>query len=104
MRIDLGRILRADLVAPLLVLGLGTMACEPTCENTCRKLLDCELSTPRVSLDDCSSACTITEQMYDEWEDTQLQDDFADFKTCVREESCSDIDEGVCYDDGLYPY
>ena len=42
--------------------------------------------------------------MYEEWEDTQLLDDFADFKTCVREESCSDIDEGVCYDDGLYPY
>ena len=51
-----------------------------------------------------SASCSIAEQMYEEWGDTQLQSDFQDYKVCVQDETCSAIDDGACYQDELFPY
>ncbi len=87
----------------LLVLGAG---CEPTCRNTCEKLLDCEDTTvdqPRVSLDECEDACEVQQALYaEDWENEQLRDGLADLKRCVRDEECDAIAEGACYDPDLY--
>ncbi len=94
----------AGLLGSLLLLIGVLSGCEPSCEKTCKKLLDCDLDTPRASQDDCESACAIDEKLYEDWEDTQLREDFADYKRCVKDETCADIEAGVCYDDDLYAF
>jgi hypothetical protein len=42
--------------------------------------------------------------LYVRWDDTQLIDAFAAYKTCVEEEGCAAIAEGVCYDEDLYAF
>lgn len=81
--------------------------CEPTCANTCDKLLSCSddgtVEQPRVNDNDCEAACKNEQDLYEkDWEDTQLSDAFSDMKKCVRDSSCEDIDAGVCYDSDLY--
>lgn len=86
----------------LAVLGAG---CEPTCKATCKKLLECGdgIDTPRASLDDCEYACEVRQDLYeDTWENPHLRDEFADMKSCIADEACADIAEGVCYDDELF--
>jgi hypothetical protein len=93
--------------SPLGLVGLlGLLAgCEPTCKNTCEKLLACdEVETPRLSLDDCTDSCEEQQALYVRWDDTQLIDAFAAYKTCVEEEGCAAIAEGVCYDEDLYAF
>ena len=86
-------------------LGVYGIGCEPSCEQTCEVLLDCdETHTDRLALDDCTAACLVQERLYDDWEDTELRDSFTEYKTCVTEESCQDIADGICYDEELYSW
>ena len=86
-------------------LGITGVGCEPSCEQTCQVLLDCEEThTDRLALDDCTAACLVQERLYDDWDDTELRDGFADYKHCVMEESCADISDGICYDEALYSW
>ena len=102
MTVTVRRSPKRVLLGALLALAAG---CEPTCKNTCEKLLACEgVETPRLSLNDCTDACEEQEALYIRWDDTQLQDAFADYKTCVKEEACAAIDDGVCYDEDLYAF
>lgn len=82
------------------IIGLG---CVPDCEKTCTKLLDCEsVDTPMLSLQECASACAAQEDVYQGWDDTQKQAAFDDLKSCIVDSECSEISDGVCYDDELY--
>ena len=86
-------------------LALAALACEPSCEQTCETLLACEeTSSDRVALDDCTAACVVQQQLYDDWEDVELQDGFSDYKRCVGENTCEDIVDGACYDEELYAW
>ena len=77
--------------------------CEPTCKDTCRKLLECdEVDTPRVALEDCTASCTVQSELYEDWQDTQLRESFADLKQCVIDNECDTIADGVCYDEELF--
>jgi hypothetical protein len=100
--------LAAGFMKKLLITGLTTLlaaSCEPSCEQTCEGLLACEeTSTDRLALDDCTAACLVQERLYDDWEDQQLRDSFADYKHCVSEDSCESIAEGSCYDEDLYSW
>ncbi len=94
---------------PLAFVGLALLAalsgCEPSCERTCAKLLDCDgVETPRVGQEDCELQCARQEELYDSWDDTQLQDAFADHKRCVLDETCDAIADGACYDEDLFSY
>ncbi len=89
----------------LLILTLLAAGCEPTCEQTCEELLACdEVESDRVALDDCTAACLVQQQVYDDWEDIELQQGFADYKRCISEESCDAIADGACYDEDLYAW
>ena len=92
-----------SLLALFAVAAVGT-GCEPTCKTTCKKLLECEeVETPRLPLDECTNTCLTTQSLYeDTWEDLQKRDAFADMKTCIVEEECGAIADGVCYDEDLF--
>jgi hypothetical protein len=86
-------------------IALFGLACEPTCEQTCQDLLACdELETDRMALDDCTAACVVQQNLYDDWEDAELQEGFADYKRCVSETTCDGIASGECYDEELYAW
>ncbi len=97
---------RAGRLAALALLSLvGVAGCEPSCEQTCEKLLACDgVESPRVSEQQCESACVDQEALYDSWEDEQLQQAFSDHKRCIDQEECGAIAEGVCYDERMYAF
>ena len=81
------------------------VACEPSCESTCEKILACdELETPLTALQDCTDACLTQEQLYDAWNDGEKLEAMSTFKSCVADSECSDIAEAVCYDEELYSW
>ena len=90
-----------------LLLGsmLALQGCDTSCEAACDKLLSCEeVSTARLAPDDCEAACMVQEKLYEDWEDAQLRESFADLKGCIAGAACEDLAEGVCYEDELYPF
>jgi len=93
-------------LGPIVAAGLLTTlaaGCEPTCQRTCKKLVDCdEIETPRVAVDECEDSCNRTEALYEDWDDEQLRTAFDDYKTCVSDESCQAIADGACYDPDLF--
>lgn len=87
-------------IAAALPLAAG---CEPTCKQTCDKLLECEeVETPRQAERDCQASCELQQQLYEDWEDTQARDALGELKACVRESECAAIADGACYDPDLY--
>lgn len=83
---------------------LALTGCTPTCERSCHKLLDCELtSSPRTAQRECEDQCTSQQLLYDSWEDdpedkaTRLKEQ----RQCIGASSCEDIDAGACYDEAL---
>jgi hypothetical protein len=98
--------LNSTALQALLLLSVAQLvACEPSCENTCEKILACdEVDTPLIALQDCTDACLTQEQRYEDWNDGQKQEAMSDFKTCVADNECSDIAEAVCYDEEIYSW
>ena len=90
----------------LVVLLVGmNVGCTPTCEQTCTKLLSCEeegLNSPLMNLDECTSACAAQSNWYEDNEKVEQQEAFDDLKSCISEETCADLQEGVCYDADVY--
>jgi hypothetical protein len=78
-------------------------ACAPTCEQTCKKILTCEeLSSPGMNLDECTSACSAQQNVYEAWDDPDKENAFDDLKSCIVAEECESVTEGVCYDEDMY--
>lgn len=94
--------------APTPALALAAAAllmsgCAPTCARTCRKLLDCELSTPGWGQQDCESACLEQENLYQTtWSDPELDEGWSELKTCIADEECGALEDGACYDERFY--
>lgn len=87
----------------LALVGALAAACEPTCKQTCRTLIDCaEVDSPRQGLADCQASCEIQQRIYEDWEDTQKREAMAELKRCVQDEECEAIAEGACYDEELF--
>lgn len=90
-------------LALLIVLALA--GCEPTCEDVCEKLVDCEnAGTERMSAEECKESCQDQETLYDRWTDTQLRDAFVAEKQCIDASTCDELAAGVCYDEDLWSY
>lgn len=83
---------------------LALTGCTPTCEQSCHKLLDCELSdSPRTAQKECQDQCESQQLLYDGWLDdpedkaTLLEEQ----RKCIGASTCEEIDAGVCYDEAL---
>ncbi|MCB9761321.1 MAG: hypothetical protein H6739_15875 [Alphaproteobacteria bacterium] len=86
----------------LLLLLLG---CTPTCEQTCRKLIRCgEVPSDGVSEFRCTESCNDQIDLYQLWDDTQLQEKQEAARRCVGDNECAQIADGVCYDEDMYIY
>lgn len=94
------------LLGALLIATVGLLTgCEPSCEQTCEKLLACDgVDSPRVSEQQCEASCIDQEDLYNTWDDVELQKAFAAHKRCIDQEECGAIAEGVCYDERLYAF
>jgi hypothetical protein len=92
------------LVLALAALGPALLGgCDATCKTACERLLECdEVDSPRLPQAECEASCLVQEDVYDSWDDTQLQDAFGDFKSCLRDSECADIAAGACYDEDLF--
>ena len=92
-------------LAGIISLMVGWTACTPTCEQTCNKLLSCEeegLESPLMNLDECTSSCASQSNWYEDNEKVEQQDAFDKMKTCISNETCEDLQEGICYDSEVY--
>ena len=87
------------------VLMVSWTACTPTCEQTCNKLLSCEdegLEAPLMNLDECTSSCASQSNWYEDNEKVEQQDAFDELKTCITNETCEELENGVCYNSEVY--
>jgi len=57
-----------------------------------------------VALDECTESCQRQDFLYQQWEDEEKQDRFDDHKACLKDASCDEITNGVCYDDALFVF
>lgn len=99
--------MRADLVGVLAVLAasLGLGGCTPSCDQTCRRLFNCEaLEVYGMTTDTCTEDCLYQEAVYDDWEDAELREAYKESRRCVADATCEDLAAGVCFDETLYPY
>lgn len=97
----LNKIGALSLVFSLLLSG----GCTPTCEQTCKKLMRCdELATDGLDADRCEEYCRDEEDLFKQWDDTQLQEALDEEKRCIDEQTCEAIADGACYDERLYSY
>lgn len=79
--------------------------CTPTCEQSCHKLLSCDLTdSPRTAQQECQDACTAEESLYASWKDNDPDnklDRLKEQRRCIGSSTCDEIDAGVCFDDAL---
>lgn len=88
-----------------MIFALLLWACSPTCEKTCKKLVSCgDIESPEMNQQECESACNAQVNLYEDQQDETKQNALDDFKSCVVEETCEDLVEGVCYDEEVYPW
>jgi hypothetical protein len=78
--------------------------CAPTCEQSCKKLIDCALAeSPRTALEECQEQCEAQQALYDSWTDDpeEKSDRLQEQRRCVKDATCEEIADGVCYDEAL---
>lgn len=79
--------------------------CDPSCESTCRKVLDCDgLETNELSIGECTAECVRQTNYYDDAEDKTSADALVAHKRCLKSSSCDEILDGVCYDEDLFGF
>jgi len=81
-------------------------ACKPTCTQTCNKLTSCSANADWEGeyAELCAENCERQHNLYEVWEDTQLLDALDASQSCVKDATCEDLEEGVCYDETLYTF
>jgi hypothetical protein len=88
----------------LVLLSLLT-ACDATCSQACKKLDRCDaVATSGQTRDQCEETCQEVDNLYDRWEDEDLQERLDASRNCIRDETCGAIADGVCYDEELYTW
>ncbi|MFT7519742.1 MAG: hypothetical protein ACI9MC_001885 [Kiritimatiellia bacterium] len=88
--------------ALFLAISFTSVACEPTCKDSCQKALSCDAGGSRVALSECRTSCLTQEALYDEWEDEVKQDALSAHMRCIRGSTCDEILDGVCYDEDVF--
>ena len=84
------------------MLILFWVACTFTCEQVCEKISTCtEIEQGISNAIDCRSSCLSQQE---EASNDGREESFSDLKSCLYNESCLDIEEGICYDEDLYSW
>ena len=81
-----------------LALTCSLAGCTPSCERVCDKLLACDLETDGLYDTVCVDSCERQEALYTQWEDEAKLDAYDDHLRCLVRSTCTEIDDGVCYD------
>ena len=55
-----------------------------------------------MNLDECTSSCAAQSNWYEDNEKPEQQEAFDELKSCLYQESCEAVLEGVCYDEDVY--
>jgi hypothetical protein len=87
-----------------LLLASSLSACTPTCKETCRKLLDCDLDSERVAFAACVDSCTDLDALYASWEDERIIEAHDAHRRCIGSSTCDEIEDGACYDEDLFVF
>jgi len=88
-----------------IAIGLWPLAgCAPDCETTCRKVLSCDIDSPREAIDMCKTSCETETHLYDVWGDDDKQKAFRDERSCLKQSTCDEIAAGKCYDEDMYAF
>ncbi|MCP4805255.1 MAG: hypothetical protein GY913_02825 [Proteobacteria bacterium] len=88
-----------------MTLLLVLLGCNATCSQTCKRLVECDaVDTTGVERDRCEEVCQEQQDLYDYWDDEDLQDRFDENRNCIRDATCAEIDDGVCYDEELFAW
>ena len=84
------------------MLILFWFACTTTCEQVCDKLSTCsDIDQGIGNSIDCQSACLAQQEAAT---NDDREESFSDLKNCLSSSTCSDIEEGICYDEELYSW
>ena len=98
--------MRAHLIA--IAVAAAVSGCAPSCERTCRHLLDCDaaLDAETVALDQCEEQCIRTDALYESWEDDgdTKRVAFDEHRSCIVGATCGELADGACFDEELFPY
>lgn len=87
------------------LLGGAGVGCNPTCSETCTKLLSCESLVPiTLTKNQCKTQCDREINLYKSWEDQDKIDRFNLHKECISQSTCAQIADGDCYDGVTFPY
>ena len=85
------------------IAALGS-GCTPDCEQTCRHVLECDIDSPQVAIDQCRASCETEQHLYEAWGDEDKQQAFRDERSCLVGATCDEIADGVCYDEDMYTF
>lgn len=97
--------MRPPRISDLLILAALLAGCTPTCEQVCRKLVECDgLSTTGMSWYECELSCRAQEDLYQRWEDAEKQDAFDEELRCLQESTCAAVADGACYDPTIWGF
>ena len=94
---------RRAILGTLLCASLLASACAPNCERVCNKARRCDLA-PRLSQAECVESCDRQRLYYDIQDDKARLEAFAAHRRCIANASCEEIQDGVCYDEQIFPF
>lgn len=88
-----------------MLLAVLLLGCDATCSQTCKKLIECDsVDATGIERDRCEEVCQDQHDLYEYWDDEDLQDRFDENRNCIRDSTCAQIDDGVCYDEELFAW
>ncbi len=77
--------------------------CAPSCGQTCKKVLDCELDSPRTTTLECRDDCERQRSLYEDWwKDEEKVEQFEEHRRCLMQSTCDQLAAGACYDEELF--
>lgn len=98
----MGSVRPSDLLLAALV-AVAATGCAPSCDSVCDKLIECG-TADGLNEAECVETCSRQQLLYDLDNDRTLEQAFADHRRCIGQATCDEIDDGVCYDEDLFPF
>lgn len=99
----MGSVRRSLSSVALTLVVLAVQGCTPSCDRVCEKVRDCGV-VPRLAQLECDESCERQLAEVKGLDDNATQEAFAAHRRCIMQATCDEIEEGVCYDETLYPF